>query len=271
MPRKTFALAREKRIMTKTLKIDFFGSPNLLTASGPLVPPPPTPLLRHYLLCYPRERPLAHNPAGDGHSESMVKAVKQAIRLAIQTDAKHWCMLAKWAAFMYNCSYNSTIGTTPYFCRHGREPRHASDLIFNHPGTTDTVSLSQLVARINKVQASVQASVKAMHQRFIRKNATLNRTRQFKKDDKVWLHRVYPGRTARSANGLGRAWFWPFRPETYRITQKLSAQHVRIKPDDDISNNRSQVVHMRRLKHFKSQDDALDLSIFDRDDLQTVD
>ena len=184
MPRKTFALAREKRIMTKTLKIDFFGSPNLLTASGPLVPPPPTPLLRHYLLCYPRERPLAHNPAGDGHSESMVKAVKQAIRLTIQTDAKHWCMLAKWAAFMYNCSYNSTIGTTPYFCRHGREPRHASDLIFNHPGTTDTVSLSQLVARINKVQASVQASVKAMHQRFIRKNATLNRTRQFKKDDK---------------------------------------------------------------------------------------
>ena len=213
----------------------------------------------------------AYNPAGDGHSESMVKAVKQAIRLAMQTDAKRWCMLAKWAAFMHNCSYNSTIGTTPCFCRHGREPRHASDLIFNHPGTTDTVSLSQLVARINKVQASVQASVKAMHQRFIRKNATLNRTRQFKKDDKVWLHRAHPGRTARSANGLGRAWFWPFRPETYRITQKLSAQHVRIKPDDDISNNRSQVVHMRRLKHFKSQDDALDLSIFDRDDLQTVD
>ena len=42
---------------------------------------------------------------------------------------------------------------------------------------------------ISSKEASVQASVKAMHQRFImpyhtiRKNATLNRTRQFKKDD----------------------------------------------------------------------------------------
>ena len=47
--------------------------------------------------------------------------------------------------------------------------------------------------------------------------------------------------------------------------------HINSEPDDDIGNNISQVVHMRRPKHFKSQDDALDLSIFDRDDLQTAD
>ena len=53
MARNAFALAQEKRILAKTLKFDFFLSPNQLTASVPSVPSPPISLLCHCLLYHP--------------------------------------------------------------------------------------------------------------------------------------------------------------------------------------------------------------------------
>ena len=104
-----------------------------------------------------------------------------------------------------------------------------------------------------------------MHDRFIKKNGNLHRTRTFEVGDAVWLHRVYPGRTAKAADGLSRAWFWPFRPEPYEIISKCSEQHVKIMRAAAVDRpaGKPQTVHVRRLKPYRPQAYA-----FNFDDLQ---
>ena len=56
-----------------------------------------------------------------------------------------------------------------------------------------------------------------MHDKFIRKNEKMHRTRTFTTGQQVWLHRVYPGITKPAANGQNKSFFWPFRPDVYVV------------------------------------------------------
>ena len=70
---------------------------------------------------------------------------------------------------------------------------------------------------------------------------------------------MYPGRLAPASGGLNRSFFFPFRPDIYTIVDNMSPQHVRIQ------NNRTkktQIVHTRRLKPSRPQDEAYDVSDF---------
>ena len=100
--------------------------------------------------------------------------------------------------------------------------------------------------------------------RYTRKNAALRRFRKLERGMKCWLHRVYPGRTRPAANGLDRAWFFPFRPELYEVVDVLSPQQARVRraATDDHPPGQSQIVHTRRLKPFHGRDHDLDLTIF---------
>ena len=205
---------------------------------------------------------VAYNPQGDSHAECAVGNTKSIVKAVVQRHPRHWDDAARWAAWSYNASYNSTIGTTPYFARHGREPRYLGDVIFSNPAASDSVTLSQLIARIRDVHRVVQDRVSRMHDKFIAANANLRRTRTFEVGDAVWLHRVYPGRTARAAEGLARAWFWPFRPEPYEVIARCSDQHVKImrSATPDRPAGKPQVVHVRRLKPYRPQVDAFNFS-----------
>jgi hypothetical protein len=119
--------------------------------------------------------------------------------------------------------------------------------------------LSQLVDRINDVHKTTQANIAAMHKRVETANKKMHRTRTFSKNDECWLSRVYPGRNAAAAGGLNRSFFFPFRPDIYTIIDNLSTQHVKIKNN---RTNKTQIVHTRRLKPCRPQDEAFDISAF---------
>ena len=96
-----------------------------------------------------------------------------------------------------------------------------------------------------------------MHDRFIRRNANLNRNRTFVDRQTAWLHRAHPGIAKPAAGGLNRSFFWPFRPDSGEIIGKPTPQHACIR------NKRtgiSQHVSTRRLKPYHPQVDCFDFS-----------
>ena len=74
------------------------------------------------------------------------------------------------------------------------------------------------------------------------------------------LHRVFP--STRVA-GVNKSFYWPFRPEPFEITERLSSQHVRVRRKATPANpqpGRPQIVHTRRLKPYRPQAGAFDYS-----------
>ena len=210
---------------------------------------------------------LSYNPRGDSHAETSVGNVKALVRIAIGRHPRHWHSAAKWACWSYNCSYHSTLGTTPFYARHGREPRHLSDTIFQHPAAKDSVSLSELVQRVDDVHRTTQKNIQKIHDRVAARNDKINRSHKFELGGLVWLHRVFPGTKSPAANGRTRAWFWPYRPDLYVVDKMSSPQHVRIRlhqPHD--GKDKAQTVHVHRLKPFHPSQDAFtfgDLNLLD--------
>ena len=199
----------------------------------------------------------AYNPQGNSHAEAQVGNIKGIIKMICQRHPRHWDEAARWAAWSYNQSYNSTIGTTPQFARTGREARSVPDIVFNSPHASSSLTLTQLVQRVNDVHTTTQKRVEAMHDKFIRKNEKMHRTRTFTTGQQVWLHRVYPGITKPAANGQNKSFFWPFRPDVYDIISHKSKQHATIR---NRSTGISQTVHTRRLKPYTPQQDCFDFS-----------
>lgn len=160
---------------------------------------------------------------------------------------------------------DTTTGTTPCYACYAREPRHIADHVFNHAYAGDGATLSQLVARIRDVHATVQQNTRKMHARSADLNHQMRRVRPTPQiGDHARLHRVYPGTKSPITEGLSRAWFWPFRPETYEVTEVLSPQHVRVRTVGTTQRppGKTQIVHVRRLKPINASEDPLDITIF---------
>jgi transposase InsO family protein len=199
----------------------------------------------------------AYRPESNGMAEAQVGNIKTIIKCVCNQFPRSWDEAARWAAWSYNSSYCSTIGCTPAYARTGREPRTVPDIVFNNPNASDSLTLSNLIQRVNAMHRTTQERVEKMHDRFIRRNATLNRTRTFVDRQTVWLHRVYPGIAKPAAGGLNRSFFWPFRPDLYEIIGKPTPQHACMR------NKRtgiSQHVSTRRLKPYHPQVDCFDFS-----------
>jgi hypothetical protein len=199
----------------------------------------------------------SYNPQGNSHAECQVGNIKGIIRLICQQHPRHWDTAARWAAWSYNQSYNSTIGTTPQFARTGREPRTIPDIVFNNPTASDSLTLTQLIQRVRAVHKTTQQRVEAMHDKFIAKNKSLHHTRSFATGDSCWLHRVYPGINRPAAGGQNKSFFWPFRPDIYDIVEATTKQHVKIR---NRTTGITQHVHTRRLKPYRPQEDCFDFA-----------
>ena len=194
----------------------------------------------------------SYNPQGNSHAECQVGNIKGIIRLICQQHPRHWDTAARWAAWSYNQSYNSTIGTTPQFARTGREPRTMPDIVFNNPTASDSLTLTQLIQRVRAVHKTTQQRVEAMHDKFIAKNKSLHHTRSFATGDSCWLRRACPGINRPAAGGQNRSFFWPFRPDMCDIVEATTKQHVKIR---NRTTGITQHVHTRRLKPCRPQED----------------
>jgi hypothetical protein len=204
-----------------------------------------------------KARACSYSPTGDSHVESWVKNVKRLLRKACQDHPGSWDVAAPWAAFSYNQSYNFTIGTTPFFARHGREPRTPLDALLTGTQPGEPKSLSDLLETIGRVRDSVQAGVTALHDSYATRNAELRGKRSFAAGDQVYLHRVYPESTAKA--GIDTSFFLPFHPELYTVVTKHSDQHYTVCRSQDAAGN-TQVVHVHRLKPHQPRRDAIEYS-----------
>ena len=153
---------------------------------------------------------VAYNPQGDAHAECMVKQIKALIARSCQNHPRQWDSAAKWAAWSYNGSWNSTLNSTPHYCKHGREPTTPPDIVFNSATASDSLTLAELVDRINDIHKCTQDNINAMHAKVAKGNEKINRTRTFNQDDECWSSRVCPGRLAPASGGLNRSFFLPF-------------------------------------------------------------
>ena len=204
-----------------------------------------------------KARACSYSPTGDSHAESWVKNVKRLLRKACQDHPGSWNIAAPWAAFSYNQSYNSTIGTTPYFARHAREPRTPRDALLAGPQPDTPSTLSELVDMVERVNTSIKAGVAALHASYATRNAELRGARSFTAGDQVYLHRVYPDSTAKA--GIDTSFFLPFHPELYTVLTKHSEQHYSIRRSHD-AHGATQVVHVHRLKPHQPRQDAIEYS-----------
>ena len=195
------------------------------------------------------------NPQGDGIAEANVGNIKGLIRSACERQPRHWGEAGKWAAWTYNRSFHSTIGTTPFFAVFGREPRMITDLIFQQPDADEPVSLAQLINRINSTHRYTKNRILKQQSKFTKR--TVNRAHKFADGDDVWIARNFPG-TKRT--GTNKSFFWPFRPDVYEITEVLSPQTLRVrrKATNTRAHGKSGIMHTRRVKPCRPQVDAFD-------------
>ena len=127
----------------------------------------------------------------------------------------------------------------------GTGQRRSMSTAFNSPHASSSPTLAQLMQRVNDVHTTTQKRAEAMHDKFIRKNEKMHRTRTFTTGQQAWLHRVHSGMTKPAANGQNESFFWPFHPDACDVVSHTSKQHAKMR---NRSTGISQTVHTRRPK-----------------------
>eukprot|EP00729_Bicosta_minor_P018393 gene18393-33968_t len=164
----------------------------------------------------------SYNPQANGASEAQVKNIKRILKRVVQDHPRSWPRAAKFAAFSYNQSYNTTIGTSPYFVRHGRHPRTTTDIQLDNDDLQPPLPLNDLAELQATVDAEVTAAIRRLGESYTSRNASLKRTRTFAVDDLVYLHRVYPDSFDKA--GIDVAFYLPFHHNLYKVISVPSPQ-----------------------------------------------
>jgi hypothetical protein len=202
---------------------------------------------------------VALNPRGDGQAEAQVKNVKRILKKICLDHPYGWTDAARYAALVYNQSYHTTTGTSPYFIRHGAHPRTAADIVTGTepPREADWNLLVQ--DHRTAIDIFVADSIAALGIGYTQRNAAIRGARSFSVGDKVYLHQVYPASFDRA--GVDVKLFPAFRPELFVVTDVVSPQLYRIQ-EEGMPTGFNDVVHVQRLKPFAPRTDALSIDDF---------
>jgi hypothetical protein len=202
---------------------------------------------------------VALNPRGDGHAEAQVKNVKRILKKICIDHPFGWTDAARYAALVYNQSYHTTIGTSPYFVRHGSHPRTAADIVTGIDPPTEANWPPLIADQRCAIDTSVAASIAALGSSYDKRNASLRGARTFVVGDKVYLHQVYPESFDRA--GVDVKLYPAFRPELFVVLDVVSPQLYRIQ-ELGHPTGFNDIVHVQRLKPFRPRQDALNFSDF---------
>jgi hypothetical protein len=202
---------------------------------------------------------LSYNPQGDSHAESSVKNISRILKKIIQDYPNRWPEAARWAAYCYNCKYNTTTGTSPFYALHAVEPTQPIDFLMPRPTTRPVpADITELADRIGQINLAVEEGVAKLHQSYQARNASLRGVREYQAGDLVWKHRLYP--ESFEVAGIDTKWFLPFEPEPYMVLARRSAQHSRIRLAYN-TQAKPEGVHHQRLKHCSPREDALQFEL----------
>jgi hypothetical protein len=202
---------------------------------------------------------VALNPRGDGHAEAQVKNVKRMLKKLCLDHPYGWSTAASYAAMCYNQSYHSTLGTSPYFIRHGSHPRTTADIILGQDPPKDSSWHDSIGERRIEIDHHVRKSVAALGDSYTKRNASLRGERTFQQGDLVYLHQVYPSSFDRAGVDVK---LWPaFGPQLFQIKQVISPQLCHIQEFNNPAGF-DDIVHNQRLKPFQPRDDAVTFADF---------
>jgi len=202
-----------------------------------------------------KHQAMSKNPQGDSHSESQVKNISRIVRKIIQEHPQRWPEAARWASYCYNCSYNSTTGTSPFYALHAVEPRQPMDFLLPRPDASPApANITELADRIDRINESVAEGVAKLHASYAQRNKDLKGVRDFKAGDLVWKHRVYP--ESFEVAGIDTKFHFPFYPEPYVVLERRSLQHSRVRlAHTDTAEYED--LHHQRLKLCTPREDAI--------------
>ena len=198
---------------------------------------------------------LSYNPQGDSHAEAGVKNISSILRKIVQDHPDRWPEAARWAAYCYNCKYNTTTGTSPFYALHAVEPTQPIDFLMPRPTTRPVPKdITELADRIGQINEAIEIGVEALHKSYQARNASLRGVKDFQPGDLVWKHRLYP--ESFKVAGIDTKWFLPYDPEPYMVLERRSQQHCRIRLAYDTTAP-VEDIHHQRLKRCSPREDAL--------------
>ena len=199
------------------------------------------------------------NPRGNGAAEAGVKNTKRMLKKLCLDHPYGWPSAATYAAMCYNQSYHSTLGTSPYFVRHGSHPRTTADILAGRPPPTDPTWSDAIEDRRAEIDEHVHQAVAALGDSYSQRNANLHGERTFAKGDLVYLHQVYPASFHKAGMDVK---LWPaFGPQLFEITKIVSPQLSTIAEFRNPAGF-TDTVHNQRLKPFTPREDAVKFDDF---------
>jgi hypothetical protein len=202
---------------------------------------------------------VALNPRGDGHAEAQVKNVKRIMKKLCLDHPYGWSKAATYAAMCYNQSFHSTLGTSPYYIRHGCHPRTTADIITGRDPPHDAAWHDSIGSRRTEIDAHVVQAIATLGDSYTQRNASLRGERTFTKGELVYLHQVYPSSFDRAGVDVK---LWPaFGPQLFQVIEIISPQLCRIAEFNNPTGF-TDIVHNQRLKPFTPRDDAVSYDDF---------
>jgi hypothetical protein len=124
---------------------------------------------------------------------------------------------------------------------------------------SEDTTITELADRVQAIEASIQEGVDALGASYEARNGALQRTRQFKAQDLVYVDRQYPKKF--EIAGIDTKFYFPYRPELYVVLEKRSAQMYRLRVAH-AADAKHEDVHVQRMKPFVSRADALQFADF---------
>ena len=184
----------------------------------------------------------AYHPQSNGMTEAFNKLIKNTITPMVQRDPRTWDDQLPCAVAALNSSYHPSIGNSPYFIMHGRDPPLPYSVLLEpqklHYGMTDG-SPEAVFRRLQQAyQGAREASDRAheLNEKYQKQPST----RVYEVGDTVFLRNEAAMRGGYSK--FATPWLGP-----YRITQVLGRVNIEMYGIYDETKKR-QVVHVDRVK-----------------------
>ena len=163
-------------------------------------------------------------------AEACVGTVKSILKKICTDHPYGWAEASRFAALVYNQSYQSTIGASPYFARHGVHPRTLADLVLGTGPPKETKWHHSISARRDDIAKHVTSEIAKLGNSHAKRNAKVRGKRSFVTGDIVYLHQVYPESFAKA--GMDTSFYPAYRAELFKVTEVISPQLYRIAERD---------------------------------------